>query len=793
MLEHSDCRALVTTAPLATGTPAFGRVRQLILLDDEVPPDFGRSDARSWTELLATQPNQLPDLAPDQPTVLMYTSGTTGTPKGVPLTHRNLCANLRALEAADLAQPVDRVLLPLPLHHAYPLTVGLLAPLAIGAAVVLPAGITGPQIMRALRDQRCTIMIAVPRLYEAMLAGIERQIAGAPRLIGGALRGLLEFAVWVRRRLGRRIGKALFLPLHRRIGPALRLLASGGARLDPEVAWRLEGLGWEVLTGYGLTETAPILTFNPPGRARIESVGLPVEGVELRLGPAEDAQPGHGEILAKGPNVFSGYWDNPEATAQAFTADGFFRTGDLGRFDDAGYLYIVGRSKELIILSGGENIFPEEVEAVYGTAAQAREVAVLERDDRLVALFVPDPEALRASSQAELHQHFRREVERRSPQLPSYARIGDFAITRQPLPRTQIGKLRRHELAEIFVQEKAGAGRPEPQAAVTGADRALLERPLADRIWRWLEERFAGHALTLDTSPQLDLGLNSFDWMSLTMELDERFGVRLSEDAVARVNTLRDLLVEAREASETAPHAEIGQPTPEQERLLAPRGPIQEPCARPAHPQPLALSDDVPAAGRGPRASAEGGAISDGPQPRELLRSVRDRRGAAVAASPAPVLGRLGRPLVPRPVHASVQPCLPGAAGRSGARPDVDPDARPGGAAARRSPGLVPRGPALDRRPAAALPARRRAAARADRRAGGAGVDRGHLRGVAAGAAAAAAVSGEHPLRAAADARRSRSGGRRRRRHRRIAERLRAKVAALGPDDGGPAAVRLAG
>jgi long-chain acyl-CoA synthetase len=580
VLEHSGCRTLVTTAPLASRTPALDRVRHLILLEDEVPPDFERSDARSWTALLGDEPDQLPELTPDQPTVLMYTSGTTGTPKGVPLTHGNLCANLRALEAADLAKSDDRVLLPLPLHHAYPLTVGLLAPLAIGAAVVLPAGITGPQIMRALQDHQCTIMIAVPRLYEAMLAGIQRQMAGAPRPIGAALRGLLDGAVWVRRRLGRRIGKALFAPLHRRIGPALRLLASGGARLDPEVAWRLEGLGWEVLTGYGLTETAPILTFNPPGRARIESVGLPLEGVELRLGPAEDAEPGHGEILAKGPNVFTGYWDNPEATAEAFTEDGFFRTGDLGYRDPDGYLYIVGRSKELIILSGGENIFPDDVEKVYGTAAQAREVAVLERDNRLVALFVPDPEAQHARSGRDLQQHFRREVERLSPQLPSYARIGDFAITRQPLPRTQIGKLRRHELPEIFEQEKSGAGRPEPAAAVTGADRALLETPPADRIWPWLKKHFEGHTLTLNTSPQLDLGLDSFDWMSLTMELEEGFGVRLSEDALARVNTLRDLLVEAREAAETVPQGELGQPTPEEERLLAPRGRVEEILAR---------------------------------------------------------------------------------------------------------------------------------------------------------------------------------------------------------------------
>jgi long-chain acyl-CoA synthetase len=578
VLDHSGCRMLITTAPLATRTPAFERVSQLILLDDEVPPDFERRDARSWRALLKDDQGDLPELEPDQPAVLLYTSGTTGTPKGVPLTHHNICANLQALQAAGLASSADRVLLPLPLHHAYPLTVGLLAPLAVGAAVVLPAGITGPQIMHALHDRRCTIMIAVPRLYEAMVAGIERQIAGAPRPIAAALRGLLALAVRIRRGLGRRIGKALFLPLHRRIGPDLRLLASGGARLDPHVAWQLEGLGWEVLTGYGLTETAPILTFNPPGRARIESAGLAVEGVELRFGPAEDAEPGHGEIQAKGPNVFSGYWDNPEATAEAFTGDGYFRTGDLGYLDD-GYLYIVGRSKELIVLSGGKNIFPDEVETVYCAAGQVREVAVLEHENRLVALFVPDPEALRTQSLEALHQHFRREVERLSPQLPSYARIADFAITRQPLPRTQIGKLRRHELPEIFAQEKSGAGRPEPEAAVTGADRALLETPPANRIWPWLQERFRGHTLTLNTSPHLDLGLDSFDWMSLTMELEERFGVRLSEDAIARVNSLRDLLQEAGQAAATAPE-DLGRPTPEQERWLEPRSTLERALAR---------------------------------------------------------------------------------------------------------------------------------------------------------------------------------------------------------------------
>jgi long-chain acyl-CoA synthetase len=195
VIEHSGARTFLTTSVLAAQTLAFERIDHLVLLEDEVPDGLERGDAHSWRALLLEDAGRLPELSADRPALLLYTSGTTGTPKGVPLSHGNLCANLRALEAAHLARPDDRVLLPLPLHHAYPLTVGLLAPLAIGAAVILPAGITGPQIMRALQDERCTIMIAVPRLYEAMLAGIERQIAGAPRPIGAALRGLLDFSV----------------------------------------------------------------------------------------------------------------------------------------------------------------------------------------------------------------------------------------------------------------------------------------------------------------------------------------------------------------------------------------------------------------------------------------------------------------------------------------------------------------------------------------------------------------------------------------------------------------------
>ncbi|HSA83123.1 MAG TPA: AMP-binding protein [Geminicoccaceae bacterium] len=588
---HSGCRRFFTAAAFVeTLTAAAGREGRrdldLILLDD-VAESAEPTARRGWRGLLREDTSDLPDLDPAQLAALVYTSGTTGTPKGVPLSHRNLCANLEALLREQLAGPGDRVLLPLPLHHVYPLTVGLLSALAAGAAVVLPSGISGPEISRALADCRCTIMVGVPRLYEAMLAGIESGLRGRARPIRRVFQGLLALSLGLHRRFGRRLGRILLWPLHRRLGPALHLLASGGARLEPEIAWRLEGFGWQVLTGYGLTETAPILTFNPPGRARLDSTGLPVQGVELRIAAPEQEPPGgapqgghggsdeavgQGEIQARGANVFEGYWHNPEATAEAFTADGFFRTGDLGYLDAEGYLHIGGRSKELIVLAGGKNIFPEEVEAVYAESPLVHEVAVLEQGGRLVGLVVPEIETIRGARGEELRQRLRAEIERGSARLPSYQRIGDFAITTEALPRTQIGKLRRHELDPIFERAKAGAAAGTAPAELSARDQALLESGGLAEVWRWLEERFAPKPLSPDTSPQLDLGLDSFDWMSLTMELGERFGVQLTEDAIGRVSTLRDLLMEIQEAAQDGAGAtEIGELSPEQARWLRPQ------------------------------------------------------------------------------------------------------------------------------------------------------------------------------------------------------------------------------
>jgi long-chain acyl-CoA synthetase len=581
IIGHSGCRRVVTTSDhlkVLAEVEGAGALA-IMLLDDDAEADRHGLETQNW-RTLPRGSAALPDLEPDQPAVLVYTSGTTGTPKGVPLTHANLCANVDALVAERIAGPGDRALLPLPLQHVYPLTVGLLAPLALGAAIVLPAGITGPQISEALQDCRCTIMIAVPRLYEAMLAGIERKMDGLGKVALGGYRRLLAFSTWLFRQTGWRVGKLLFYPLHRQIDPALGLLAAGGAPLKPETAVQLNGLGWEVLVGYGLSETSPILTFNPKGRARIGAVGLPVKDTEIRIAPQPDVAPGTGEIQVRGPSVFTGYWHNEEATREAFTEDGFFRTGDLGYTDHDGYLYIVGRSKEMIVVAGGKNIFPEDVETVYGKSALIQELAVLDHDGRLVALIVPQVEP-ESRSGGGLRQRFRTEIERLGQELPSYERVTDFALTAQPLPRTQIGKVRRHLLPDLYDRAKSAAG-PVEEATLSDEDQALLQRTPADQVWAWLQKRFKGTRLSLDTSPELDLGLDSFEWMSLAMELQERFGFRLTEEDLASISSLRALLQKVQEAADSGQTEALGEGElgVEQERWLQPRGPVLQVVAR---------------------------------------------------------------------------------------------------------------------------------------------------------------------------------------------------------------------
>ena len=231
-------------------------------------------------------------------------------------------------------------------------------------------------------------MIGVPRLYDAFYEAIETSLRQRGRIVSFLFHSLLAISIALRRSLGLKAGEYLFAPVRKRIAPRLRLLASGGSAMEPELAWKLDGLGWQMASGYGLTETSPLLTVNMPGEEKIGSAGRPLAGVELRIAAPEEGRE-FGEVLARGPNVFFGYWKAPEKTAKAFAADGYFRTGDLGSLDQDGFLHLVGRASSMIVLSEGENIDPEKIEAELERSSYIREAGVLARKDRLVALLVP--------------------------------------------------------------------------------------------------------------------------------------------------------------------------------------------------------------------------------------------------------------------------------------------------------------------------------------------------------------------------------------------------------------------
>jgi long-chain acyl-CoA synthetase len=427
--------------------------------------DAEQGDERGWRALLTDEDVPLPAVEPDSIAALFYTSGTTGVPKGVPLTHYNLAFQLQSVLETRLVRSTDRILMPLPMYHIYSFTIGVLVPLTFRVPIVLPQSIAGQHILRAIREAEATLLIGVPRLYRSMLERIESQA----RSKGAVARLLYERALpisrWLQQRFNVRIGRLVFRAVHQQIGPSLRLLTSGGSALDPDMAWKLEGLGWQMAIGYGLTETSPLLTLNLPGDhvPRLASVGVPVPGIELRIdtsvqsedtasAAANGAAPREGEILVRGPSVFAGYRNLPDQNAEAFTSDGWFRTGDMGYQDDDGFVYISGRASTLIVTEGGKNIHPEPVEERYQQHPFISEIGILQHERRLVGLIVPNTDEIEQQRGGDIEQAVREAVQAQSQQLASYQRIGKFAITTEPLPRTNLGKIRRHLLAEHYQQ-----------------------------------------------------------------------------------------------------------------------------------------------------------------------------------------------------------------------------------------------------------------------------------------------------------------------------------------------------
>ncbi|HSG98789.1 MAG TPA: AMP-dependent synthetase/ligase [candidate division Zixibacteria bacterium] len=408
-------------------------------------------------ELYSAEPYEQKSIDPDQPASLIFTSGTTGTPKAVILTHRNITHNIASVFAALRFCERDRFLSVLPLSHVYECTAGFLLPLHSGSTIVYARGFAAQSLIEDMRENKITVLIGMPLLYEKMLRGMKRKIREAPPA-RRALFNTLYKTSSAGRKIGLRPGVTLFRSLRDKAGMAsLNMMVSGGAPLDPEIADFFETLGIHFLQGYGLTESSPVISVNLPDKNVIGSVGPPLPGFEVRIDNPDSE--GVGEILARGDSVTPGYLNDPEKTAQILR-DGWLCTGDLGKIEN-GCLYICGRAKNLIVSAGGKNIYPEEIEGKLLENDLIGEALVLGRTkpgkqgEEVHALIYPNPESLPTAlpdidvldPQQLTSEPVRRViadiVRSANEQLADYKRISRWDLVGQEFEKTASRKIKR--------------------------------------------------------------------------------------------------------------------------------------------------------------------------------------------------------------------------------------------------------------------------------------------------------------------------------------------------------------
>jgi long-chain acyl-CoA synthetase len=499
---------------------------------------------------------------------LLYTSGTTGSPKAVVLTHGNFLSDARAIVDAGLLTERDNVLSVLPLHHTYAFMTTFVVPMLGGARVTYPAGLKGPEMVSAAVATGVTILVGVPQLLELMRDRIIKRIHERPAPLGWLMMRMIGLSGYLRRNADINLmGRLMKNPM----GGQFRLIASGGARLDPAVMRDLEALGFTVLEGYGLTETSPVVALNPLRKRKPGSVGRPLPSVEIKvLDPSES---GEGEIAIKGPMVMRGYYRKPAETEAAFR-DGWLRSGDLGRIDDEGYVFITGRLKEIIVLPSGKNVYPEEVEKHYLRIPLIREICVTTYRGGLHAVVVPDLVRAKAEKVGNINESLKWLINSSSRGLPPHMRLTGYSLSAGPLPRTLLGKLRRFMVAERL--EGMMGGKPaEGRVPSLGAP-ALDETGRA--VARALESLAAeGTAISPSSNLELDLGLDSLKRVELLVSLERSLERCLPESLLAEVHTVGELIERLKESPPSAGVA--GGPEEGLEELLS-RSPSAEEMKR---------------------------------------------------------------------------------------------------------------------------------------------------------------------------------------------------------------------
>jgi len=487
---------------------------QILVFEDIAVNSAGR---RFPPEALET-----PDLA--DTALIIYTSGTTGSPKGVMLSYENVFANVEAVSiGAPILTGIERVLMLLPLHHVFPLIGSMIAPLFVGATIVLCPSLRSEDIVRTLCDNRVTIIIGVPRLYKMICKGILDRINQ---------KTIAKYLFFLAEKAGSpRLSKMLFAPVHKKFGGALKYLVCGGAALDIDTLKDFRTLGFEILEGYGMTEAAPMIAFTRPGQVVVGSAGTAMNCTDIEIRD--------GEIVASGKNIMQGYYNRPEETAETIK-DGWLYTGDLGTLDDTGRLFITGRKKEIIVLASGKNINPVLIEQKLEKLTDCiNEVGVFVKDDVLQAVIQPNFFTIRKHGISDIDDYFRwKIIDTYNQGVTSSKRILKFTLIDEELPKTRLSKLRRFKLPDLVGNR---------EARKKEAEQPEFEEYL---IIKGFIEKQAAREIFPDDHLEIDIALDSLDQVSLLAFLHSTFGVELNREKFSKHPTVRLLAEFIREKKE---------------------------------------------------------------------------------------------------------------------------------------------------------------------------------------------------------------------------------------------------
>ncbi|MDY7229129.1 AMP-binding protein [Hyalangium rubrum] len=476
--------------------------------------------------------------AADDVASLIFTSGTTGNPKGVMLTHRNFASLVAKLAGAFNIGVGDGLVSVLPLHHTFEFSAGFLTPFSRGAEITYIDELTSDRLGDVFETGRVTAMVGVPALWQLLHRKITQEMASRPPVVEQALKALMASHGELRNRSSVNLGKLLFWPVHRKFGGKVKFLVSGGSALPDEVHKAFHALGFNITEGYGLTEAAPVLAVaEPTNKRQPGTVGKPLPGIEIRIDSPDNE--GIGEVLAKGPNIMAGYFGDREST-EAVLKEGWLHTGDLGRLDAEGRLYLVGRKKDVIIDANGKNVYPDELEDLYGIHTHIKELSIVGLPDegggeKVACLCVPDyKERPREEVRRELEEHFKNV----SADMPFYRRVKVLRFWDGELPRTSTRKVKRKLVVEELKRlERLASSTEKAREKVTATGGVsdwlypliaeVVNRPLADVR---PEARLSG-----------DLGFDSLMLTELSVAL-EQAGVPLpAVNDLTQVNTVDDL------------------------------------------------------------------------------------------------------------------------------------------------------------------------------------------------------------------------------------------------------------